>query len=300
MIKKVSSILVVLFIYSFALIAQDQTKVKSQIESILSKYKAKVGIAIHNYNFTDSLIFNGDHHFPLQSTYKYHLGIAILDQVDKGKLTLDQPIKISKAYVTTDMYSPIKDKYPNGTTMALSEILNYTITQSDNVGCDVMFEILGGPDNVQKYFTDKGYYNLSIKLIEAIQQANWDLQYQNWTTVGSANKILFDYYTNSKKLLSDSSYKFLWDTMRATSTGTNRIKGLLPKGTIVAHKTGFSGTNKDTNEIAAVNDIGVVSLPNGQVFYISVYVTDSKETEPVNAQIIAEVSKAAYDYFVNQ
>ena len=84
--------------------------------------------------------------------------------------------------------------------------------------------------------------------------------------------------------------------MRSTSTGKNRLKGLLPQGTVVAHKTGYSGVHKTTGIIAAVNDIGVVTLPDGQVFYISVYVTDSKETEPNSAKIIAEVSKAAYDF----
>ena len=157
---------------------------------------------------------------------------------------------------------------------------------------------MGGPNFVQKYFDDQGYQDLSIKLIEEIQQANWDLQFDNWTKVKTSNQILFDYYNNSKQQLSEASYKFLWDTMRSTSTGRNRIKGLLPQGTVVAHKTGYSGINKATQVIAAVNDIGVVSLPNGEVFYISVYVTDSKESEPRSAEIIAKVSKAAYDYFV--
>ncbi len=296
---KLSLIIGLLFtsIFSFA---QDQAKLKSQIESILSKYKSRVGIAIHNHDFTDSIMVNAEHHYPFQSLYKFHLTIAVLDQVDKGKLSLDQPVKISKEMVSTDMYSPIKDKFPNGTTLPLSQVIFHTVAESDNVGCDVLFELLGGPENVQKYFEDKGYTNLSIKLIEAIQQANWDLQYQNWTTVGSNNKILYDYYTNTKTLLSESSHKFLWDTMRATSTGLNRIKGLLPEGTVVAHKTGYSGVHKTTKEIAAVNDAGVVSLPNGEVFYITILVTDSKETEPDNAKTIAEVSKAAYDYFVNQ
>ncbi len=299
MYKNLKSILpmIVLLLLSSYSNAQNKEQLKTDIENILAKYKAKVGVAIHNHDYTDSLIVNGDYHFPFQSVYKYHLGIAILDQVDKGVLALDQPVKISKEAVTTEMYSPIKDKYPDGVTLTLREVLVYTIAASDNVGCDVLFELIGGPEHVQKYFEDKGYSNLSIKLIEAVQQKEWNRQFENWTTVGSSNQILYDYYTNSKKLLSASSHQFLWDTMRGTTTGPDRLKGDLPKGTVVAHKTGYSGRNRTTGVIAAVNDIGVVSLPDGKVYYISVFVTDSEEGEARSAKIIAEVSAAAWKYF---
>lgn len=299
MYKNLKNILpiIALLLFSTYSNAQKKEQLKIDMDSILAKYQAKVGIAIHNHDFTDSLTVNGDFHFPFQSVYKFHLGIVILDQVDKGKLSLDQPIKISKKAVTTEMYSPIKDKYPNGVTLPLREVLEYTIAASDNVGCDVLFELLGGPEYVQKYFEDKGYSNLSIKLIEAVQQKEWNRQFENWTTVGSSNQILYDYYTNSKKLLSASSHQFLWDTMRGTTTGPDRLKGDLPKGTVVAHKTGYSGRHRTTGVIAALNDVGVVSLPNGEVYYISVFVTDSEEGEAGSAKIIAEVSAAAWKYF---
>lgn len=299
MYKNLKNILpiIALLLFSTYSNAQKKEQLKIDMDSILAKYQAKVGIAIHNHDFTDSLTVNGDFHFPFQSVYKFHLGIVILDQVDKGKLSLDQPIKISKEAVTTEMYSPIKDKYPNGVTLPLREVLEYTIAASDNVGCDVLFELLGGPEYVQKYFEDKGYSNLSIKLIEAVQQKEWNRQFENWTTVGSSNQILYDYYTNSKKLLSASSHQFLWDTMRGTTTGPDRLKGDLPKGTVVAHKTGYSGRHRTTGVIAALNDVGVVSLPNGEVYYISVFVTDSEEGEAGSAKIIAEVSAAAWKYF---
>ena len=84
--------------------------------------------------------------------------------------------------------------------------------------------------------------------------------------------------------------------MKETSTGTNRIKGQLPENTVVAHKTGTSGTNKE-GLTAAVNDIGIVFLPDGQHFYISVFVTNSTENADTNEKIIADISKAAWDYF---
>ena len=54
-------------------------------------------------------------------------------------------------------------------------------------------------------------------------------------------------------------------------------KGAIAEGTVVAHKTGWSGTNKETGITAAVNNIGIVFLPNGEYFIISVFVSESKE-----------------------
>lgn len=49
--------------------------------------------------------------------------------------------------------------------------------------------------------------------------------------------------------------------MTETPTGLQRIKGLLPDGTVVAHKTGTSRTVGGVT--AATNDVGLVTLPNG-------------------------------------
>lgn len=50
--------------------------------------------------------------------------------------------------------------------------------------------------------------------------------------------------------------------MTETSTGLKRLKGLLPDGTVVAHKTGTSSTVNGVT--AATNDVELVTLPNGQ------------------------------------
>ncbi|SEG29778.1 beta-lactamase class A/beta-lactamase class A VEB [Sphingobacterium lactis] len=280
--------------------AQSPNPLTAKIEQIIKAYDAKVGVAVHNQEFTEHHFVNKDHKYPMQSVFKFHLGIAVLNQVDSGKLRLDQDVVITKADVSNELYSPIREKFPNGTTMPLSQVLHHTIAQSDNVGCNVLFRMLGGPDQVQAYFEKQGYTGIAIRNDESEIQGDWEVQFKNWIDIETSNKILYDYYTNDKQQLSESSYQFLWDTMRGTSTGRDRIKGLLPAGTVVAHKTGYSGQNKKTKEIAAVNDIGVVTLPNDKVFYITVLVTDAKEPEPNCAKIIAEVAKAAYDHYANQ
>jgi beta-lactamase class A/beta-lactamase class A VEB len=168
------------------------------------------------------------------------------------------------------------------------------------VGCDVLLRLIGGPQAVEDFFVKNNFRDISVKINEEVMQANWDLQFQNWTTPKAANRVLLSFYDNKKKFLSKKSYDFIWKTMKETQTGANRLKGQLPQGTVVAHKTGTSGMNRTTGITAAVNDIGIVFLPDRRHFYISVFVTNSKENAETNEKIIADIGKAAWDYFANR
>jgi beta-lactamase class A len=174
--------------------------------------------------------------------------------------------------------------------------LEYTISQSDNVGCDVLLRLLGGPETVEKFSKKNGIADIAIKINEEVMQNNWDMQFLNWTTPKAATDILKLFYEN-ENLLAPSSYEFVWRVMKETSTGKDRLKGKLPQGTVVAHKTGWSGKNEKTGIIAAVNDIGIIFLPDGKYFFISVFVTDSKEDAAESEAIIAAIAKAGWDYF---
>ncbi len=276
--------------------AQTTNVLRQKLQQIVSTKNAVVGVSIIGNNGKDTLSLNGAGHFPLQSVFKFHIALAVLSQIDKGKFSLNQKIKIEKKDLLPDLYSPIREKYPNGASLTIAEILENTVSSSDNVGCEVLLRLLGGPQVVEEYFTKNKFKDVSIKINEEVQQANWDLQFQNWTTPKAANEVLAAFYYNKKKLLSQKSYDFIWKTMRDTETGKARLKGQLPKGTVVAHKTGSSGANKE-GLTAAVNDIGIVFLPNGRHFFISVFVTNSKENADTNEKIIADIAKAAWDYF---
>jgi beta-lactamase class A len=285
---------------TFQTSAQTLDSLKQKIRQIVSSKNVEVGVSIIGNDGKDKLSINGDRHFPMQSVFKFHIALAVLSEVDKGNFSLDQKIKIEQKDLLPNLYSPIREDYPNGAELTLAQILEYTVSQSDNVGCEVLLRLIGGPQVVEKYFKKKKIKDVSIKFNEVEQQNNWDLQFQNWTTPKAANGVLSIFYINKKKFLSQKSYDFIWKVMRETKTGQARLKGQLPAGTIIAHKTGSSGTNKTTGITAAVNDIGIVFLPNGQHFFISVFVTNSKEDVETNEKIVADIAKVAWDYFVNK
>ena len=279
--------------------AQTTAVLRQKIQQIVSAKKAVVGVSIMGNDGKDTLSLNGDRHYPLQSVFKFHIGLAVLSQIDQGKFSLTQKINIEKKDLLPNLYSPIRDKYPQGGSLTIAEILEYTVSSSDNVGCEVLLRLIGGPQVVEAYFANNHFKDISIKYNEEQQQGNWELQFQNWTTPKAANEVLAAYYYNTQKLLSPKSHEFIWQTMKAGETGKARLKGQLPPGTVVAHKTGSSGTNGQ-GLTAAVNDIGIVFLPNGQHFFISVLVTDSKEDADTNEKIIADIAKAARDHFMTK
>ena len=76
--------------------------------------------------------------------------------------------------------------------------------------------------------------------------------------------------------------------MTESKPGQKRLKGLLPAGTAVAHKTGTSGTVKGVT--AATNDIGIITLPNGKRLAIAVFVADSPADEATREGVIAKIA----------
>lgn len=268
---------------------------KNQIEQLISDKKSTVGVAIIGPH-QDTLSINGDKHFPLQSVYKFHIALAMLHQIEEGKFSLDQRIKIGKEDIMPDLHSPIREKFPEGTTLPLSEIIKYTVAQSDNVGCDLLLKMMGGPEVVSRYFQKNNFKDISIKTTEKVQQANWEMQFLNWTTPTAANEVLQRYYHNDPALLNPANHNYIWNVMKETTTGEDQIKGQMPENIVVAHKTGYSGAN-EKGITEAVNNIGIVFLPDAQYYIISIFITNSSEDLETNKKIISDISKVTFDYF---
>jgi len=277
--------------------SQEIEVLRQKIDSIINTKNAIVGVAINGTKTYDTLSINGQRHYPMQSVFKFPIALTILSEVDKGNLSLDQKVDIKKSELLPGLWSPIRKKYPEGATLTIAEIIEYTVALSDNVGCDILLKLLGKPQAVEDYFSSLGFKDFAVKINEETMQNNWDLQFLNWTTPKEANRILATFYDNKNGLLSKESYDFIWNIMKETKTGKNRLRGQLPEETIVAHKTGWSGKHKETGITAAVNNIGIVFLPNGNHLTISVFVTESKEDFNTNEKIISDISRVAWDYF---
>ena len=279
-------------LFSFA----QKQDLKKQINAITNDKNATVAVSVTGIDFP--LHFenkNGEKKLPMLSVFKFHIALAVLNKVDQGKLKLDQPIFIKKADLLENTWSPIREKYPDGNIeMPLSELIKYTVAKSDNNGCDLLLRLIGGTETVQKFINNKGIKNFTIKADEAQMHKGYEFMYWNTTTTNDSNLLLMNFFDG--KVLSKNSTSFLMKTMIETTTGTTKIVAQLPKGTPVAHKTGSSGKDEKGLTIAE-NDIGIITLPNGKHYAISVFVSDSMETEETNTKMIADISKRVFDYF---
>ena len=237
---------------------------------------------------------NNEFHYPTQSTYKFHLALAVLDYLDKNNLSLNHKIFIPKAELLPNTHSPLRDDYPDGNMeLSISEILKYTVSLSDNNGCDILFRFVGGPSAVDQYIRSLGFTDFAIAATEEEMHGPWEVQYTNWSTPLTAARVLEKFRTGN--ILPQHFHDFLWNAMVDTPTGPKKIRGLLPPGTIVAHKTGASFRNAEGLN-AAENDIAIIRLPDGRYYSLTVFVADSMEDEATNMRIIAEISKAVYDF----
>ena len=77
--------------------------------------------------------------------------------------------------------------------------------------------------------------------------------------------------------------------MERCRTGAGRLQGLLPEGTVVAHKTGTVG--------GTLNDVGIVTLPDGRRVVVAVFITRSSAPYDVRERVIAEIARSVCDYY---
>src|SRR5688572_20361184 len=121
---------------------------------------------------------------------------------------------------------------------------------------------------------------------------DWNFQFKNWSSPTAMIQLLDSFF--KQKILTNHTHKILMDMMEQTITGNQRIKGLLPNGTIVHHKTGTGGRD-DQGLLSALNDVGYMTLPNGEHVALVFFITNAAEDMGVLEGVIAKISKLVYE-----
>lgn len=270
---------------------------KRKINTIISTKNATVGISVKGIEDKDTLSINGNKEMPMLSVFKFHIALAVLNQVDKGKLKLDQKFFIKKEELLPETWSPIREEYPEGNMyLTLDQLLRYTVSHSDNNGCDILLKIVGGAPVVQKFINQQGIKDFTIRLNE--QQMNtFESYFVNTSTPLATTSLLEEFYKG--KILKKETTKYLYQIMVETSRGLTWMKAGLPAATELAHRTGISGRNEQ-NIRAAMNDVGIVKLPNGKHFILSVYLKNINEEMKDTEKIIADIGNAVWEYYINK
>jgi beta-lactamase class A len=286
-----------------------------------------------NNKAEDSVKYPSQIAFPTLSVYKFHLALAILKEVDKGKFDLNDELYITKSDLLEETHSPLRDdlkkeyaekyeeKTKNGVSIKLSKLLSYSVSKSDNNACDILFRFLGGKKyavqekmniRIRQYYNQKGVektnkfikklglQHTAIAASEEKMHEDFDNQYLNTTTTTDAVLLLKHFYQG--KILQEKTNHFLWKVMVETGTGSNKIKAGLPQNDkiILGHKTG-SSFRKEAEEgqefglKAAENDIGIVITPKNK-YAVAIFIKNSTESNEVNNALIAELSKLIFEF----
>ncbi len=263
---------------------------QKQINEIAAEAKGRVGVSAILLETGETVASLNPHdHFPMQSVYKLPISMAVMQAVDAGKIKLGDKISISRSeFIGRAAHSPIRDKFPKGTSLTVEELLRYALVESDGTASDVLMRLAGGPAAVQAYLTSFGIKEMIVLDTEQAFTQDHSLQFRNYATPEAAVALLRALY--ERHGMSESSRALLLKLMTESTTGPKRLKGLLPLGTAVAHKTGTSGTEKGIT--AATNDIGIITLPNGRHLAIAVFVADSPADEATREGVIARIAEA--------
>lgn len=264
--------------------------------------------------------------FPMASVYKVPIAIHLLMLVDEGKVQLDHLIKIEPKDVRPGGV-PLTDDFEfDGSSVSVRDLVEIMLTVSDNTASDLILRLAGGPLAVTARIRSLGIEDMSIdrstiehvfdmfglplppesewgrgrhvSLLTSVptdQQRAAAAQYErdprDTSTPDAMVSLLLQVYREN--LLKPETTKLLDGIMRRCQTGEARLKGLLPTGTKVAHKTGTA--------MGITNDVGVITLPNGAGHIaMVVFIKGSKSSPSESEHSIAEVARGAYDLFLFQ
>jgi len=284
-----------------------------------------VGVAAIHLESGQTYSRQADQQYPLASTYKVPIAVQAFKLVEEGKLDLDRMIPIEPTDIHIGEEGNKLFQAP-GVSLSFRVILEDMLIFSENSATDKVLSLVGGGTAVTSRLRSFGIEGIRVdrptadiiaqpfgvpdiwgpdgkfrkeaweKGIAAISKARQDSAawyYAHDPQDHGSPAAMLTILTRLWKgeLISPAHRDYMLDIMYRCETGKARIKGMLPPGTRVAHKTGtFPGT---------ANDVGIIDLPDGTHLAIAIYVKDSKKVEgPDLDTAIAQTARAIYDYFV--
>lgn len=235
---------------------------------------------------------NASEGLPMQSVYKLPIAMAVFHRIETGKLSLAAKVPFLKSdLISPDQRSPLRDAHPQGgVSVPVEELLRLAVSESDGVASDILLRTLGGPGVVDRYVQSLGVGGMHIRDPEKTLGRDVQAQYRNDAQALALVALL--HLLADRSPLDPQHTALLLSWMTDSETGEHRIKGLLPAGTVVAHKTGTSGSASRVNN--ATNDAGLITMQDGRKLAVTVLVADSRESQAIRESVIAEIAQAIW------
>lgn len=196
---------------------------------------ARIGMAVFDAKDGTRWAHRGDERFPLNSTHKSFSCAALLKQVDRRVLELENPISVDHSSLVT--YSPVMEKA--GEEVTLREACAASVSWSDNTAANIVTDAIGGAQAFTDFLREIGdpHTRLDRKEPEMNEATPNDLR--DTTTpdaiVESLRRIILG------DVLREDSRKLLTDWMINDKVADALLRASLPRTWSIADKSGAGG-----------------------------------------------------------
>jgi len=309
-----------------ALATGSKPQLHAELRRIAEATGGRMGVSALGVKWGERIQLDSGVRYPMASTFKIPVAMTLLDQVDRYALSLSEPIEIPPGGLSPGSGEINKSMVDEGSSRAstLGELLEAMMLVSDNTATDHLMARLGGPQKVTAHLRALGVTDIDVsrpaaqivadswgftlppagernrrslvRLLNGTPQAvreraaaNFLADSRDTTTPDAMVTLLAALVTG--RALGKASTTLLLDTMARCKTGPKRIKGQLPRGLPVAHKTG-------TLRRVTTNDVGILTLPRGGGPLIAaIYLTASPQPLVEQERAIASAAVAIYRYY---
>lgn len=258
-----------------------RTGLPGELARIEAGVGGRLGVAIHDTGSGQRHGWRSNERFPMCSTFKVLACAAVLARVDAGQDSLSRRIRFEASDLVT--YSPVTKNRIGDGGMALAELCEAGITQSDNTAGNLILASLGGPFGVTAYARALGDTVTRLDRTETGLNDAAPGDPRDTTTPGAMTANLQALILGDA--LSQPSRDQLTAWLVANQTGGAKLRAGLPGNWRVGDKTGGG-------DWGTTNDVAVIWPPDRKPVIVSVYLTGTKASFDDRNAAIAAVGRA--------
>ncbi len=259
-------------------LSQELPPLKSTVTTLVTKNtNLTPGIFLVDLDNGGYVDINAAASFPAASTIKIPILVAFFQDVDAGKIRLNELLTLQQEMIAGGSGN-MKSKQP-GTQFTALEVATKMMTISDNTATNMLIERMGGMEMLNQRFRSWGLRTTSVRnLLPDVEGTNTASPKELATLMAMVGK---------GNLVSMRSRDRILDIMRR-NTRNHLLPTGLGTGAIIAHKTGNIGS--------MLADVGLVDLPTGKR-YLAAVMVQRPRNDPSAAALIKSISRAAYQQF---